>query len=536
MKTVVQPSQQRLFDPFEGVISGAGWKLIEAGWQSMFRSVLLERMPVGRLSKGMSEDQGRPSAELYSMLGLLLIREFQGWTVPQAHEAVLFRSDVQYALNLEPGYEITQRTIERYLQRMQLDEGLGEKLFQEVTDTLLTSLEVKVQKQRLDSTHVLSDMACMGRARMIGVALRRFIKKVRQHDAALLAGLSEELLRRYEKQSDSQIFSEMKDTESRRVALQQVAEDLHMVLQQFAKIEPICQWTKYTQLQTIFAQQCELREEFIEVRAKSGGNVIQNVSDPDATYSGHKGSGYQVQISETFNEEGLPNLITAAHVETAVKSDAEAVEPLLDDLRQRGQLPKEMLGDTSYGSNANVDHARELGVTLTSPVPGGKAFDSQEVGYDRFTLNDQNEVVTCPNGHAPKSTSYNAEQNTVWALIDPQLCAACPLAAHCRVQRHKSTGQPNGRVQFRADAPQSAQRRRHEQTPEFRDSYRWRSGIESTNSSLKRRLGLGRLRVRGMPAVQLTIYLKLAGWNLLRAVALRAVRLTKQALAAGVAA
>ena len=125
-------------------------------------------------------------------------------------------------------------------------------------------------------------------------------------------------------------------------------------------------------------------------------------------------------------------------------------------------------------------------------MPGGKAFDAHEVGYDRFTLNDGHEVVTCPNGHAPKSTRSNAEQHTVGALIDSQLCAACPLAAHCRVQRHKSTGQPNGRVQFRADAPQSATRRRHEQTPEFRDSYRWRSGSESTNSSLKRRLGLGR--------------------------------------------
>ena len=66
---------------------------------------------------------------------------------------------------------------------------------------------------------------------MIGVALRRFFQKVRQHDAALLddaiGGLSKELLKRYEKPSDSQIFSEMKDTASRRVALQQVAEDLH---------------------------------------------------------------------------------------------------------------------------------------------------------------------------------------------------------------------------------------------------------------------------------------------------------------------
>ena len=532
MKTMVQPAQQRLFDPFAGVISAGGWKLIEGGWQSMFRGVLLERMPVGRLSKGMSEDQGRPSAELFSMLGLLLIREFQGWTVPQAHEAVLFRSDIQYALNLEPGFDITQRTIERYLQRMQLDEELGEELFREVTDTLLTSMEVKVQRQRLDSTHVLSDMACLGRARMIGVALKRFLKKVRRHDAALLEGLSEELLQRYEKPSDSGIFGGLKDTEARRVALQQVAEDLLVVLQHFEQIEPIGQWEKYLQLRTIFDQQCELREEFIEVRVKTGGRVIQNVSDPDATYSGHKGAGYQVQFSETFNDDGLPNLITSAQVETAVDSDADAVEPLLDDLRERDHLPQELLADTGYGSNANVAIASEQDVALIAPVPGSKAFDPEEVGYDRFTLNEAHEVVACPNGHTPKSTRYNAEANTIWAQIDPSLCAACPLMAHCHVQRNAKTGQPNGRIQFHADAPQSARRRRHEQTPEYRDQYRWRSGIESTNSSLKRRLGLKRLRVRGMPAVQLTIYLKLAGWNLLRAVALRAIRAVRALQAA----
>ena len=531
MKTMVHPGQRRLFDPFQGVIGSAGWALIEGGWQSLFRGVLLERMPVGRLAKGMSEDQGRPSAELYAMLGLLLIREFQGWTVPQAHEAVLFRTDIQYALNLEPGFEVTQRTIERYLQRMQQDEELGEELFREVTDTLLTSMEVKVQKQRLDSTHVLSDMACLGRARMIGVALKRFFQKVRRHDAALLSGLSEDLLKRYEKSSDSGVFGGLKDTEARRVALQQVAEDLLVVLQHFEQSEPIGQWNQYHQLRTIFDQQCELREEFIEVRAKTGGRVIQNVSDPNATYSGHKGAGYQVQFSETFNDDGLPNLITAAQVETAVDSDADAVEPLLEDLRERDHLPQELLADAGYGSNANVAIASEQGVTLIAPVPGSKAFDPDEVGYDRFTLNEAHEVVACPQGHAPKSTRYNAEANSIWAQIDPSLCAACPLAAHCRVQRDAKTGQPNGRVQFRADAPQSAQRRRHEQTPEYRDQYRWRSGIESTNSGLKRRLGLKRLRVRSMKAVALTIYLKLAGWNLLRAVALRAARTLQAATA-----
>ena len=50
----------------------------------------------------------------------------------------------------------------------------------------------------------------------------------------------------------------------------------------------------------------------------------------------------------------------------------------------------------------------------------------------------------------------------------------------------------------------------------FRERYRIRSGIEGTNSRLKRRTGLGHLRVRGSPAVFNSILLKITGWNILR--------------------
>jgi len=51
-----------------------------------------------------------------------------------------------------------------------------------------------------------------------------------------------------------------------------------------------------------------------------------------------------------------------------------------------------------------------------------------------------------------------------------------------------------------------------------------RSGIESTNSGLKNRLGMGRLRVRGRPGVYRVIQHKIAGWNVLRASALAKMR------------
>lgn len=521
MKTIRNPSERRLIDPFEGVISQTGWKQIENGWQSLFRQVLLEQMPVAQVCSKMSDSEGRPSVELHSIIGLLLIRELYGWTVPQTHEAILFRSDIQYALNLEPGLDITQRTIERYLQKLQSDEQVSEDIFARVTDTLLTSMEVKIKKQRLDSTHILSDMAVLGRSRMMGVALKRFFHQLSRHNLDQLERVPEEIRKRYCKQSDSGIFSDANTTEKRRLALQQVAQDMFSVLSLFSETPAVQEWKTFLNLRTIFDQQCEVREEFVEVRAKTGGNIIQNPSDVDATYDGHKGPGYHVQICETYNDKGQPNLITSATVETAVCSDADAVADRLDDLEQRGILPEELAADTNYGSDTNVTLAESKGVRLTAPVPGGKKFDPEEIGYDQFVLTDANEVKACPAGHAPKSTNYNERNETVWAQMDPALCRGCPLVGRCRVQKDKETGQTNGRVQFSKDAPRAAQRRRQEQTETFRETYRWRSGIESTNSGLKRRLGLKRLRVRGKRAVKLTVMLKLTAWNILRAVALR---------------
>ncbi len=531
MKTIRKPSQQRLFDPFEGVISSAGRRHIEHGWQGLFREVILEQMPVEKISKGLC-DSGRPTFELHAIIGLLLIRDFQGWTVPETHEAVLFRADVQYALNLEPGVDVTQRTIERYLARMQQDETISAELFARVTDTLLRSMEVKVKKQRLDSTHVLSDMSNMGRARMIGVGLKRLFSKIEKHDAGVLDRFEEDLLKRYRKQSDSQVFGEVRSTEQRRIALQQAAEDLHVVLSELEELDPVCKWKLFTDLQTVFSQQCELREEFIEIRKKTDGNVIQNLSDTDATYCGNKGPGYQVQIAETFNEEGAPNFITGALVETAVKSDADAVAPVVEDLKQRDILPDELLADAGYGGDANVQLAAEESVSLVAPVPGGKKYDAQEIRWDEFDLNEKNEVVACPAGHAPKSTSFTAESGRVWAQMDASQCNACPLLEHCKVQRNKKTNQANGRVQFKLLERRAAERRKHQQTDAYRDLYRWRSGIEATNSSLKRQLGLKRLRVRGFKAVKLAILLKLTGWNLLRAVVKRAMDRKQAKLAA----
>ncbi|MBA3585458.1 MAG: hypothetical protein H0W36_13220, partial [Gemmatimonadetes bacterium] len=173
----VDPRQDRLFDPFEGVIPPVGRRIIGDGWQGLFRHVLLEVMPVGKLAENFSDSLGAPTKELYSMTGLVFLADFFDWTVDQAIEAYIFRSDVQYALNLEPGVEVSSRTLERY-RKLFRDDDLATRVFNDVTTRLIETLDLDVSRQRLDSTHVFSHMATFGRTKLLAVAIKRFLTQV----------------------------------------------------------------------------------------------------------------------------------------------------------------------------------------------------------------------------------------------------------------------------------------------------------------------------------------------------------------------
>jgi hypothetical protein len=54
-----------------------------------------------------------------------------------------------------------------------------------------------------------------------------------------------------------------------------------------------------------------------------------------------------------------------------VASDANALIPAIKDARDRGLAPKELLADSLYGSERNVDTAAAMGTEVVAPVPGG---------------------------------------------------------------------------------------------------------------------------------------------------------------------
>ena len=518
MHKIVNPQQTRLFDPYDSILTEKTRKRLLDGWPGVFRHIILELMPVDAISGHFDPTMGRPTKELYSIAGLLLIQEFMDWTKDESLDAYSFNINVHYALNLEPvTHDISRRTLERYINLFE-EEGLAKATMDEITTMLVEKLGTKIDQQRLDSTHIFSDMASFGRTRLMGVAVKRFLTQVIRHNKQDYNLLDESLRQRYAPGVNQLFADTKKDRESRRLLRQKVADDMYYLIQRFADMDKYTRKDTYKALERIFYEQCEVNEETVSIKQKTGGNVMQNPSDPDATYDGHKGPGYQVQISETCNPENEAQLVTCAIPQTAAESDANAVGEVLEDLQANNLMPDELLADTGYTSDDNVQLAEQQGVELVGPVPSGSS-KSKDDEYEQLNIDDFNvdeateEIVCCPAGHKPQSSEHNNETGKTKTVMPESACSQCRFFEQCPVEKIRE----QYKLEHTAKQRRLAGRRREQDTEVFRERYKTRGGIEGTNSGLKRKTGLGRLRVRGRPAVFHRIYLKIVGWNILRA-------------------
>jgi len=381
-------------------------------------------------------------------------------------------------------------------------------------------LELDVSRQRLDSTHVYSNMATFGRSKLMGVTIKRFLTQLKRHHLESYDALSEEFLGRYAP-SQAKLFGDF--TGGKKLLRQTVANDVLFLVNRFADEKDITNRTSYQAMEIVLHEQCNIREDktSVEVKTKTGGDVMQNPSDPDATYDGHKGPGYQAQIAETCSESNEQQLITSVNAEPAHYHDQDAVEPTLDDLEQQKSLPDVLYADTHYGSDANVETAAKQGVDLQSPVSGSTSANEEDLTLDDFVIDEESETVTrCPNGCEPASSVHDSQSGKTTTVMCPSDCDSCEFALQCPVEKS------GGRYVLHHTPAQRrlAARRAEQATDEFNENYAIRGGIESTNSGIKRKTGLGNLRVRGRPRVQMSIQLKCAGWNILRALNIMKIR------------
>ena len=518
-------------------------KLLDESWAGLFREKILPELPVERMTPFFSPDQGRPTKELYAILGALLFQQIFDLTDEETVSQMAFNLQWHYAVDNPEESDSVKYISPKTLWSMRnilTDEDLDTVLFEKITDTLAKVFKVDTSKQRIDSVHIKSNMRRLGRIGILVRCLHKFLVNLKRQYKELFDTLPQELVEKYLSEKAVACFSLVKPSETERT-LASVSGDLFQVVQHFMDDPEVKAMYSYSLLLRVLNEQCRVQEtadgQLVEIEVKPSKEIpsasLQNPSDPDAGYSGHKGQGYQVQIMETYSteaeEEALTpklELITHVQVESAHQSDAHALIPALEATAERGLEPKEVLADSLYGSDENCEAAKTMGVEVVSPVMGTPTEKVLLLVEFEFAANGK--VLQCPRGQAPVKVKCKGNRYTASFVLEE--CQDCPRREECPVV----PGKRHFYLRYDRKAVRLAKRRACEKTPEFRDRYRFRAGIEGTISAYAARTGVKWLRVRGLEAVRFCATLKATGVNIFRATVVRKTLMEELEALAGI--
>jgi hypothetical protein len=546
---------------------------LRKSWAHPFRERVLPLIDEEVFRDAFSETTGRPNTSIRLLVALHLLKEWNDLTDEQVLEALEFNLQWHYALGLESTTaHVCQKTLHNFRVKL-MESDRARRQFEAVTRGIAEADGLGLGKQRLDSTHVLSNIAVLTRLGLFVETVTSFLKELRRQEPEAFEALDGGYARRYLDREG--YFSDAKREQARR-RLPVVAEDVYSLVSLFETHRAVSSLPSFEVLVRLFEEQCEvvsdeddegggggagggaqggggLRVQVVEPKTVDSDS-LQSPHDPDATY-GHKGKGYEVQVAESCSEDNPYQVITATSVNGAHESDQHAVIPTLDQLEESEMPAEQMLADTTYGSGANIVDAARRGVDLQAPVQDpdappptehftapvgdevvpettGEAADGDGAveaeaafGLWAFTfVATFEEVLSCPAGHAP--SRQHLSDGHVIAVFSSEHCSCCSMSGRCPTRELSSAD----RQLRRAPATIATEVRQHEQQqPEFKERYKKRSGIESTNQELKGRHGLGDLRIRGEPRVELSVTLKALAVNVKRSMLWHVSKMAEEA-------
>src|SRR5258707_11940424 len=458
-------------------------------------------------------DNGRTGVEPVVLLGVLIFEFLERVPDRQAVELVKYHLGWKLALNLKLSDQGFHPTTLVYFRQRLIEHAKADVAMRAVLEALQKEgLIPKRSKQRLDSTHVLSAVSDLSALECVRETLRLALEE-------LAGGLTEQerpdfwalFWERYvESKLDYKSGIEVLKTKQR-----QAGQDCLRLLQWLEPMAPELRYGRQVDLlREVFAQQYELKEGQPEAVKAHATGVGLNPHDPDAQVSAKgpdkekkSGVGYKGQVAETLPEKDAVNqahFIASVVTQKASESDDPGLDQTFQDQAVSGlDRPTELYVDGAYVSASRLYQAKDEGWGLIGPAQpsANRAGLGTRYRIEAFDIDIAKRTARCPGSYDSTQSSRLAEakrQKVSFRFEWSYHCRGCPLRSECvpAGQSHRTivVGQYHDLLQ---------QRRRDQQTEEFKERMRQRNAIEGTISELARAHGLRRSRYRGFAKVEL---------------------------------
>jgi transposase len=470
-------------------------------------------------------DNGRPGVEPVILLGVLMFQFMERVPDRQAAELVKYHLGWKLALNLDLNFKGIHHTTLSYFRERLLANDKADLAMRIIAEGLQAAgLVRKRDKQRLDSSHIIGAVARLSALECVRETLALALEELQPRLKAEQLPQFWALI--WERYVESKLDYKSNE-ETLRAKQRQAGVDCLQLLQWLEPLPAeLKEGKQVALLRKVFSEQYVVQEsgqlEAVKVHATG---VVQNPHDAEAEWSAkgtgkHKKEwvGYKVQVAETVPQaQGQIGFITSVVTQRATQSDDPGLELTLAKQEQMGlERPSEMYVDGAYISANTITEAAKEGWELMGPAQPSPGAPKQPELYriEAFDVNIQERKATCPQGKTSTECSKLTEAQTgkiTYRFEFGRQCQDCEVKHLC-VPR----GQPHRMIRVGALHEALQQRRREQQSLEFKLRMRQRNGIEGTISELVRAHGMRRARYRGFAKVDLQNQLIAAAGNIKR--------------------
>lgn len=487
---------------------------LKNSWAALFYEHVFCQIDESLFAPLYSSNNGRPNFPVNIFVGLEIIKHLRNYTDEVLFDEYAFNYQISYALGLRTLGEryFAPRTFYEFRTRLyKYSQEFPEKAdpiyqhFETLTNHFIQLAHLDIDEGRTDSSQIMSNIKQAGRLSLAYDVLTQGIKSIPEH-------LLTESLKVFLKPNfKTQFLYKVKTSElgSKIQMLINYCADLLQVVEgnPESKNPEIQLVERFIHEQAIFDE--NLKHWVAKENKEISSNALQSAYDPDATYrnkNGKKHVGYALNLTETCADENPVQLITHYDLAPNTTSDVELLKKALPSLKDLGI--KDLYVDGGYYSPEIEKEAKGLNLHYTNMT--GRKVSQDKLPYSAFKIENQQKILSCPEGHLPERADFNVKSKTLSAHFNLEICKQCPQKDACRVKFQKKDT-----VLYVSQKALVAEETRMKMTrPEERKkSTSKRAAIEGTNSVLKRAFHAGKLTVRGLVRSTLVIGLKIIAHN-----------------------
>jgi transposase len=237
-----------------------------------------------------------------------------------------------------------------------------------------------------------------------------------------------------------------------------------------------------------------------------------STTDPDATPMRLKGGGTHLGYHTHYVVDGgKARIILQVLVTPSEVMDNQPMRDLIFRTRFQWKLrPRQMTGDTKYGTIENIKALEDAGIRAYVPLPNWE--ERYEVwSASHFRYEPQADQYRCPQGQILRRVGEVTPDGRQLYRAVASICNGCPVKGQC-------TTSTQGRRLYRQVGEEYLQRvRSYQQTPAYQKALRKRQvWVEPLFAEAKDWHGLRRFRVRLLWRVNCEALRIAAGQNLKR--------------------